>query len=582
MNDQAAEKLPRPPAGGREELPKYLPPEPVPLPDRRWPDRTIERAPLWASVDLRDGNQALPEPLTPRRKLDYFRLLCDIGFKEIEVAFPAASQDDFAFVRMLIEENAIPADVRISVLTQAREAQIRRTVASLAGAPRALLHLYLPTSDLHLRYVLGIDEPQLFETAEASVKLIRRLLREAALDDRVGLEFSMEEFTDTPLARSLELAHRVKAAWGPCAPADFVLNLPATVERRPPNQYADMVEAFIRNFRDVEEATISIHPHNDRGCAVAAGELALMAGATRVEGTLFGGGERTGNLDLTVLALNLKAAGIEPGLDFSHLPELAETVEKSTGEDLSPRHPYAGQLAFTSFSGSHQDAIRKVLAHRGEIDAAFGQRWKVPYLPLDPADVGRSCEPLIRLTSQSGRGGVAYLLEHDCRLELPAAMEPAVARQVQIATDESGGELTSAELRRLFMERFVNIASPWSMTDYSRITSSSGDRLGVRFIWHDGAGEHELYGQGNGPLSAVVNALNGSGLLPEFVLEDYHAQSLGTGGDADAMAYIAIRRGDRVVYGAGQHSNIDRAAVAALVSALNLAAGKDSAYGTCQ
>ena len=573
--NQTADILRHPPAG-TPGLPKYLPPAPIPLENRQWPSRTITRAPLWASVDLRDGNQALAEPMPPDQKRDYFRLLCDIGFKEIEVGFPAASQDDFAFIRMLIENGEIPPDVRISVLTQAREAQIRRAVEALAGVPRALLHLYLPTSDLHTRFVLGLTESELFDTADRSVALIRQLLDQTGLTGRVGLEFSMEEFSDTPLERSLQLAHRIKSVWGPSDPDQFIINLPATVERRPPNQYADMVEYFIRHYRGIAETTISIHTHNDRGCAVAAGELALLAGATRVEGTLFGSGERTGNLDLMVMALTLLSSGIDPGLDFSHLNELAETAVRHTGEEISLRYPYAGQLAFTAFSGSHQDAIRKALAQRPQISAEFGQLWKIPYLPIDPADIGRSCDPLIRLTSQSGKGGVAYLLDHEYRLVLPSGMEPAVARQVQIATDESGCELTAAQLHTLFMEKFVNISTPWTMTDYSRITASTGDRLGVRFVWHDNGGEHELYGQGNGPLSAVVNALNRSGLLPPFVLTDYHAQSLGTGGDADAMAYIAIRRGDRITYGAGTHSNIDRAAVAALVSALNLAAEKES------
>ena len=553
-------------------IPKYKMLDRVIPANRQWPDKVLTKPPVWASVDLRDGNQALPIPMDPPRKLQYFKMLTEIGFKEIEVSFPSASQDDFAFTRKLVEENLIPEDVKISVLTQSREHLIRKTVESLKGVNQAILHLYVPTSDLHGKFVLGQTRDVLLKTAVEGTRMVRDLLGEAGLLGRVGYEFSPEEFTDTDPQFVVDICTAVKETWGKSTPQDFILNLPATVERRPPNQYADMIEWFCENYRYMSETAISIHAHNDQGCAVAASELALLAGATRAEGTIFGHGERTGNLDIAVLALNLESRGIDTGLCFKNMPDIVRIVEANTGIEVHPRHPYAGQLVFTAFSGSHQDAIRKGLERRSEVSEFFEQGWKVPYLHLDPADVGREYERLIRINSQSGKGGIVFVLEKEFGINPPKAMHPAIGRVVQDVMDEQGGEVDSSALEKIFRESFVNISGPYQMSEYSRITSSSGDRLGVNFTWHINGERYELYGQGNGPLSAVANALNSSKLLPEFTLVDFSEQTLGNSEHAVAMAFVGIRgaEGDAMVYGAGEHTNIDRAAVAALVTALNL------------
>ncbi len=554
-----------------EKNPKYRSLERVQLKDRQWPDRDIVKAPVWASVDLRDGNQALPIPMGPERKLQYFRMLAGIGFKEIEVSFPSASQDDFDFVRRLIEKGEIPDDVRIAVLTQARKHLIDRTLESLRGVRRAIVHCYVPTSDLHGRFVFGRDRKEVMEMAIEGTRWVKEAIAREGLTENIAYEFSPEEFTDTDIDFCLELCARVKEIWGPSRPEDFILNLPATVERRPPHQYADMIEYFCRNYPYLAETTISIHAHNDQGCAVAASELALLAGATRAEGTIFGHGERTGNLDIAVLALNLQSRGVETGLDFSHLPDIVRVVEENTGIEVHPRHPYAGQLVFTAFSGSHQDAIRKGMEQREAISEFFHQGWKIPYLHIDPADVGRQYEKLIRINSQSGKGGIVYILEKEFGIHPPKAMHPSIGAEIQKVMDEQGGEIDSQELHRLFRERFVNVVGPFRMSDYSRISASRGERLGVNFTWHTEERSVELYGQGNGPLSAVVNALNQSGMVPKFTLVDFSERTLGNSAHAKAMAFIGIRRDDdpRLFYGAGEHSNIDRAALAALVSALN-------------
>ncbi len=554
-----------------EQKPKYRPLERVRLEDRQWPDRDIVKAPVWASVDLRDGNQALPIPMGPERKFQYFRMLAGIGFKEIEVAFPSASQDDFNFVRRLIERQEIPDDVRISVLTQTRRHLIDSTLKSLRGVGKAIVHCYVATSDLHGRFVLGHSRDEIMQMAVDGTMWIKEAAEAEGLTGRIAYEFSPEEFTDTDIGFCLELCTRVKETWGGSGPGDFILNLPATVERRPPHQYADMVEYFCRRYPYLSETTISIHAHNDQGCAIAASEMALLAGATRAEGTIFGHGERTGNLDIAVLALNLQSRGVDTGLDFSRLPDIVRVVEENTGIEVHPRHPYAGQLVFTAFSGSHQDAIRKGLDQREAISEFFGQGWKIPYLHIDPADVGRQYEKLIRINSQSGKGGIVYILENEFGIHPPKAMHPSIGAEIQKVMDEQGGEIDPQELNMLFREKFVNVVGPFRMSDYSRISASRGERLGVNFTWHTEERSVELYGQGNGPLSAVVNALNQSGLVPKFTLVDFSERTLGNSAHAKAMAFIGIRRGDEpgLFYGAGEHSNIDRAALAALVSALN-------------
>ena len=560
-----------------KEYPKYRYPAPIPIPDRQWPDRIITRAPVWASVDLRDGNQALPIPMNPDKKLEYFNMLVKIGFKEIEVSFPSASQDDFDFVRRLIEENLIPADVRISVLSQARQHLIERTVESLRGVKQAILHCYVASSDLHGRFVFGRNRDQVKEMAVDGTRMIKDALEAAGLLDRVGYEFSPEEFTDTDLDFAVELCTAVKETWGGAIPANFILNLPATVERRPPNQYADMIEYFCRKYPYLAETTVSLHAHNDQGCAVAASEMALLAGATRVEGTIFGHGERTGNLDISVLALNLHSRGVETNLDFSNLPEIVRIVEEASGIEVHPRHPYAGQLAFTAFSGSHQDAIRKGMEHREEIEEFFEQGWKIPYLHLDPADVGRSYEKLIRINSQSGKGGVAYVLEKEFGIFPPKAMHPAIGTVIQALAEASGGELDSKQLYDGFFANFVNISGPYRLTDFSReiLAHENGDWIGVKFRlgYHDQ--EYWLTGEGNGPIAAVASALKTSHIVPPFELEDFSERTMGQDANAKAMAFVGIRYGDEkrngLIYGCGIHSNIDRAAIAALISALNRA-----------
>ncbi|MBE6369458.1 MAG: 2-isopropylmalate synthase [Lentisphaerae bacterium] len=552
----------------------YKSPDPIPVKSRQWPDKTITRPPTWVSVDLRDGNQALPIPMSPEVKLEYFKMLCDIGFKEIEVGFPSASQDDFDFVRQLIEGGHIPADVKISVLTQAREHLIKRTVESLSGVKQAIVHCYVATSDLHGKFVFNSDHQQVEDMAIAGTALVRKYVDEAGLKDVISYEFSPEEFTDSDLDFVIDVCKKVKDTWGKSAKSDFILNLPATVERRPPNQYADMIEYFIDNYPYMDESTISIHAHNDQGCAVAASELALLAGAERAEGTIFGHGERTGNLDILVLAMNLYSRGIETGLDFSELPKIVDIVEHASGIDVHCRHPYAGKLVFTAFSGSHQDAIRKGMDRREEIGQYFGQGWKIPYLHIDPRDVGRNYEQLIRINSQSGKGGVAYVLEKEFGIFAPKAMHPAIGAAVQKVTDKLGCEITAQTVRDIFEENFVNLNGPYNISEYSRITQNIAEGLvEVQFTLRCGDSEEIINAHGNGILSAVTSGLQNCSLVPEFKLEDYSEHTMGKDKNATALAFVGIRLldGKKLVYGAGSHPDIARTAVAALVSAINCA-----------
>jgi 2-isopropylmalate synthase len=552
--------------------PKYTYPEPIKIENRQWPDRIITKPPVWASVDLRDGNQALPEPMTPKQKLEYFNMLLGIGFKEIEVSFPSASEDDFNFVRDLIEKNLVPDDVRISVLTQARRHLIDRTIESIRGVKSAIAHCYVATSDLHGRFVFGDTRKEVLKMAVEGTRMVRDAIARENLEKVVTYEFSPEEFTDSDLNFVIDLCCAVKEEWGDATPDTFILNLPATVERRPPNQYADMIELFCRKFPYIKDTRVSLHAHNDQGCAVAATEMALLAGATRVEGTIFGHGERTGNLDISVLALNMESRGIDTGLNFKNLPEIVRIVERNSGIEVHPRHPYAGALAFTAFSGSHQDAIRKGLEKRGEISKFFHQGWKVPYLHLDPADVGRQYERLIRINSQSGKGGVVFILEKEFGIYPPKSMHPEIGQVIQHYIDSHGGEMDSKLLCKIFYDSFVNRPGVYRMENYQR--ASVGERSGVNFTWYVNGEPHELTGQGNGPLSAVVHSLKNSGLMPFFKLEDFSERSLGTDADARAMAFVGLRtspESSQLVYGAGEHANIDRAAIAALVCALNRA-----------
>jgi len=558
-----------------EQKVKYPQIQPINVPDRQWPDKVITQPPVWASVDLRDGNQALPVPMNPVQKMEYFNMLLNIGFKEIEVSFPSASEDDFRFVRNLIEQDRIPDDVRISVLTQARKHLIDKTIESLVGVKSAIAHCYVASSDLHGKFVFGDTREQVLKMAVEGTRMVRDAIAAKNLTDKVSYEFSPEEFTDSDLNFVVDLCCAVKEEWGKSSPDTFILNLPATVERRPPNQYADMIELFCRQYPFMDETRISLHSHNDQGCAVAATELALLAGATRVEGTIFGHGERTGNLDLAVLALNFKSRGVDPGLNFANMPEIIRIVERNSGIEVHPRHPYAGALAFTAFSGSHQDAIRKGLEKRNEINEFFGQGWKVPYLHIDPADLGRQYERLIRINSQSGKGGVVYILENEFGIYPPKSMHPEIGRVIQRYLDTTGGEINSDDLSRIFRENFVNCDGPYRMENYQR-TNANGEISEVTFDWIINGEVYKLSGTGNGPLSAVVHALKNSGLMPFFKLEDFSERTLGRDADAMAMAFVGLRCTENaehgeLVYGAGEHSNIDRAAISALICALNRA-----------
>ncbi len=549
---------------------KYRPEPPIELPDRTWPSTSLARAPEWVSVDLRDGNQALPNPMNPRQKLAYFETLCRIGFKQIEIAFPSSSQDDFDFTRRLIEEGRIPGDVYIMGLTQCRPHLIDRTFEAFAGLPRGIVHAYIATSDLHMRHVFNLDRARTIDLAVRATRQIRERA-EALPESDLRYEFSPEEFTDTDPEFALEICTAVFEAWVRATPErPMILNLPATVERRPPNEYADLIEWFGRRFPHRDRVRISLHGHNDQGMAVAATEMALRAGADRVEGTLFGHGERTGNVDLVTLACNLQARGIETGLDFSDLGALAATVEELTGLPVYYRQPYAGAYVFTAFSGSHQDAIHKGMRRATDAASPAGARWKVPYLHVDPADLGRRFERLIRINAQSGKGGIAWVLEQDYGLEIPKAMQPELGRVVQDYADKVGREVTSAEVHRLFEEAFVRPAGPFELVGYwprpdDRDPTHIRGEVRVRV----GDSERVLRGEGNGPVSAFARAV--VGLLDEpFTVDDYHEQAVGKGADAQAVAYVPLRLpDDSVLFGVGADSNIDQAAVRAIMAGMN-------------
>ena len=541
---------------------KYTPFPPVRIDDRQWPKRTISAAPIWMSTDLRDGNQALFEPMNAERKMHLFRTLCDIGFKEIEVAFPSASQTDFDFVRELIVGRHIPEDVTIEVLTQAREHLIERTIESLAGARRAIVHVYNATSKPFREHVFAMSKGEVVEMAVSAVRLVRELTR-ARPETEWVLEYSPETFTATELDFALEVCDAVTAAWGATPEDRVILNLPTTVEVTTPNVYADQIEWMHRHLARRDSVILSVHPHNDRGTAVAAAELAMMAGAERVEGCLFGNGERTGNVDLVTLALNLYTQGVAPGLDFSDINAVARTVEHCSRLPIHPRHPYVGDLVFTAFSGSHQDAIRKGFAVQPAADT-----WNVPYLPIDPADVGRSYDSVIRVNSQSGKGGIAYLLETEYGVVLPRRLQVEFSRVVQAHTDRHGGEISAAEIWRLFAHSYLDTGRPLRYLEHHLFEhgSAQGIRLSVEI---DGR-PHLLAGEGNGPIDAAVHALRSAG----FVLQvrSYEERSMRSGGsDASACAFMEVTRPGSAgeCYGVGVDANIVTASIRALVNGVN-------------
>ena len=555
---------------------KYESPKKIDIPDRKWPSAEITKSPIWCSVDLRDGNQALPNPLTPKAKLEYFQMLCDIGFKHIEISFPSASQDDFDFTRKLIEENLIPDDVFIMVLTQCRPHLIERTLESFAGIPRGIVHAYTATSDLHMKQVFNLTRRETIDMTVRAVQQIRDLA-DAMGDSDIRFEFSPEEFTDTDIDFCLEISQAVFETWNQAsAEKPMILNLPATVERRPPNHYADMIELFARRFPQRDKILISLHSHNDQGMAVAGTELALLAGADRVEGTLFGHGERTGNVDIITVANNLFMRGVDTGLDFSNLEKIIATVEKLTGMPVYYRQPYSGEFAFTAFSGSHQDAIRKGMAKRDESAGIFGVGWKVPYLHIDPADMGRKYEHLIRINSQSGKGGIAWVLEHDHGLEIPKQMLPEIRNAVQIVADKTARELNSDEVMEIFTDGFINPSGPfellgyWPRPDDKNPTEIHGE---VKLKINDKT--KTLKADGNGPIDAFVHCLRK--VAPaHFSIQDYHEQAIGKGADARAMAYVPLEFDDgQIVFGVGSDTNIDQAAVRAIIAGLNRKALKN-------
>ena len=534
---------------------RYRPFPPVDLTDRTWPARTIAKAPTWCSVDLRDGNQALVVPMGVEEKLEMFRLLVRLGLKEVEVAFPSASEVEFEFVRTLIEGDLIPEDVTIQVLTQAREHLIRRTFEAVAGARQAIVHLYNSTSTLQRRVVFGLDETGITELAVAGTLLIRELA-DAQTETRVRMEYSPESFTGTELGFARDICADVIAAWGPTPEDPIVVNLPSTVEMATPNVYADQIEWMGRNLPSRESVVLSVHTHNDRGTGVAASELALLAGADRVEGTLFGYGERTGNVDLVTLALNMTSQGIDTGLDLSNLPEIIETVHRLTDNPVHPRHPYAGELVFTAFSGSHQDAINKGM------QSLSGEFWEVPYLTIDPRDVGRTFEAIIRVNSQSGKGGVAWVLRLEHGLELPKAMQPEFARVVQRIAETTGAEVKPAAIWDAFRAEYLDRATPYELLEAEATPTGLTSRMRVN------GEERTLAAEGNGPIEALVRILHDAGAAP-FELVSFREHSIGAGADARAAAYVALRRGETERFGAGLDANTALASLRAVVSAAN-------------
>jgi 2-isopropylmalate synthase len=539
---------------------KYRPFQPVTLPDRQWPSRTITKAPIWCSVDLRDGNQALVEPMGPERKRRMFDLLVKLGFKEIEVGFPAASQTDFDFVRQLIDEKLIPDDVTIQVLTQSRPELIARTMDAVRGSRRAIVHLYNSTSELQRRVVFGLDRAGIVDIAVQGARLIRDLVPGMG-DTEILHQYSPESFTGTEMDFAVEICEAVMEVWQPTPQNKVILNLPATVEMSTPNIYADQIEWFGRHISRRDSIILSLHPHNDRGTGVAAAELGVLAGADRVEGTLFGNGERTGNVDVMNLALNLYSQGVDPNITVNDIDEVVRTVEYCNQLPVHPRHPYAGELVYTAFSGSHQDAIKKGLE---ALEKRNDELWEVPYLPIDPKDLGRTYEAVIRVNSQSGKGGVAYLLKTDHGLDLPRGLQVEFSRVVQQWTDRTGKEASSADIWQMFQDTYL-AGDVVAFDEHRTVPDARGRRL-TATVRHRGA-RRDVEGLGSGPIDAFVDALKRAGIADIDVV-DYREHAIGSGADASAAAYVEARTGDgRTVFGVGIDRNIVAASLRATASA---------------
>jgi len=545
---------------------KYRAFPPVNLVDRQWPNRTITKPPVWMSTDLRDGNQSLFEPMNAERKMRMFRMLCDIGFKEIEVAFPSASETDFNFVRELIEGNHIPADVTIEVLTQAREHLIRRTMESLKDARRAIVHVYNPISKPFRDIVFRMSKAEVIEMAVSSVKLVKQLTQEQPETEWV-LEYSPETFTAAELDFSLEICDAVTEAWGATPDNKIIINLPTTVELATPNVYADQIEWMHSHLARRDSIILSLHTHNDRGTAVASAELALMAGADRVEGCLFGNGERTGNVDIVTLALNLYTQGIDPGLNFSDINAVARNVEYCNQLPIHPRHPYVGDLVFTAFSGSHQDAIKKGFAVQQP-----DQLWNVPYLPIDPKDVGRNYDSVIRVNSQSGKGGIAYLLETEYGVVMPRRLQVEFSGVVQKHADSHGGEISAADIWQLFSSTYIDTSVPFRYLEHHLF--ETGKMQGIRINAEIQGMPHLLVGEGNGPIDAAIHALRSAGIYVQVrSYEERSMKSSNEAGDAQACAFIEIAHSDggKECFGVGMDENIVTASIKAIVSSINRA-----------
>lgn len=542
---------------------KYRPFPPVNLPDRQWPDRVHERAPIWCSVDLRDGNQALAQPMSVEEKLEYFAMLVAIGFKEIEVGFPSASQIEFDFCRRLIEENRIPDDVSIQILCQCREDLISRSLEALDGAKNIVFHLYNSTSPAQRDYVFNASREDIVRIATHAVGFLKEKMQPlVAAGSRIRLEYSPESFTSTELDFALQICEAVTDVWQPTADNKIILNLPATVEYTTPNVHADQIEWMCRHLTRRDLTLVSLHTHNDRGTGIAATELALLAGADRVEGTLFGNGERTGNLDIVTVALNLYTHGIDPGLDFGDINSIREVYERTTRMEVPPRQPYGGDLVFTAFSGSHQDAIKKSW-EKQKPDSP----WSVLYIPIDPADIGRSYKAIIRINSQSGKGGVAYILETEFGYQVPKAMHKELGLLVNQLADSKGTELTVADVHDLFVREYMDRQDRLKLEQFRTTERDSDVTCEARIVWQ---GEtRSLTARGNGPIDAFVRALTAAG-LPAFELVSYTEHSLGRGADTLAASYIQIKTPQgRALFGAGMDTNIELASIKALVSAIN-------------
>ncbi|HDZ46138.1 MAG TPA: 2-isopropylmalate synthase [Halomonas sp.] len=542
---------------------KYRPFVAVDLPDRQWPSKRIETAPSWCSVDLRDGNQSLIDPMDQERKERFFAMLLNVGFKEIEVGFPSASQTDFDFVRSLIEQNKIPDDVTIQVLTQARPHLIERTFEALKGAKNAIVHVYNATDPMFRRVVFNVNKPECVQIAVEATQQIRAQM-EAAPETNWTFQYSPELFTTTEMDFAVEIVEAVMDAYGANASKRMIVNLPATVEVATPNNYADQIEWFCRHVKNRDHLIVSVHPHNDRGTGIAAAELTLMAGADRVEGTLFGNGERTGNVDIVTLAMNMFTQGVHPQLDFSNITPVMREVEYCNQLPVHPRHPYVGDLVFTAFSGSHQDAIKKGMADRRANPDAV---WDVPYLPIDPLDVGRSYEAVIRVNSQSGKGGVSYLLEQEHGIELPRRLSIEFSQVVQEVAERTGKEITAQMIYQAFLDEYLEKRAPFGLVSHRLSSEPDSPKVALEAVVETDGSRQTLKGEGNGPLAAFIKALVASGQDVEII--DYHEHARGQGADAEAIAYVEVRIDGKSVFGVGTDESITSASMKGVLSAIN-------------